>query len=500
MSSSGNELAVAVEINSQNGGLELKKLKAALAAEKTMVYGKSWKLAGRRIKGNASGQGVPGRKMELNPDLRCYGFYASSRDAALNIPEASVKVKLAGGRISGSIFYDQAAFYKNDLALACTGISMFLPFGIGASEGTMEVKQVKLNKRKLGKVDAKIQYKDDDILIKANHFSKIFSNASLFFRGRLKLDSFPDWSGDFSMPEFKIKNPLGPGEVFPALKNIGLTGNTALEGHLEGDLDNCKASGVVSLNGGTLYFADWELSGVKSKCAFADLFKLKSSTRQKLYCKQLKNNSIELFDMHLEFEPHGIDELQIDRLSAKWFGGRLNSLNSFMLHDNNSVPEKVNFLASDITLSPFLEYLGIKGFVTDAVVGGIIPFKVRNSKVYISGASLATKASRVGFLRLDNDLNKYMVSGSGTSKAAESRKQFASAALKRFNYNWIRLNAKTTPEAAEISLSIDGYPEKALPFQYNNQKSMFESVGSEEPGINGDMTIETKFKIPTNID
>ena len=498
--SSKNKFDIVGEIKPGSDDFEIKKFTAALSAEKTMVYGKSWKLASSRLKSNASGAGKLDSKFKFEPEMRCYGFYASSHDAAFNAPEASVKTQLNNGKFTGSLFYDKGAFYKNNLKLACTGISMFLPFGVGASEGTMEVKQVKLDKRKLGQIDAKLQYKSEseEIAVRASHFSKVFPNASLFFRGRLKLDSFPDWEGDFTVPEFKLQNPLSAGEMFPVLKNIGLSGKTSLEGSLKGNLKDCSASGTVSLNGGSLYFDAWELSGVKGKCTFTDLLKLKSNARQKLYCRQLRNDSIELYDMFLEFEPHGLEELQIDRLVVKWFGGTLTSLSSFILKNNNSVPEKVNFLASGITLSPFLEYLGVKGFVTDAVVGGVMPFSIKSSKVYIPGAALATKASDMGFLRLEGNLDNYAYKGDLKSKAAVNQRDFAVAALRRFNYNWIHLNARTDKKKAEVALSIDGYPSKALPFRYDEQKKMFIPVSSEEPGINGDMTIETNFKIPVD--
>jgi hypothetical protein len=479
----------------------MKKITAALSAEKTMVYGKSWKLASRRLKGNASGSGNLGGKLEINPEMRCYGFYASSHDAAFNVPEASVKTSFRDGALTGSLFCDKGAFYKNNLKLACTGVSMFLPFGVDAQEGAMEIKQVRLNKRKLGNIDAKLLYRsrEKEIAVRASHFSEIFPNAGLFFRGRLKLDSFPDWEGDFSVPEFQVKNPLSAGEMFPALKNIGLVGRTSLEGSLKGNLKDCGSSGTVSLNGGTLYFDDWELSGVKGKCVFTDLLGLKSSARQKLYCRQLKNDSIELYDMFLEFEPHGPEKLQIDRLTAKWFGGTLTSLGSFTLQNNNSIPEKVNFLASGITLSPFLEYLGVKGFVTDAVVGGMIPFSIKGSKVYVSGAALATKASDMGFLRLDGKLDNYAYkNGLEAEAASRNQREFAAAALRRFNYNWIHLNARTNKNKKEVALIIDGYPAKALPFRYDEKKKLFIPVGTEEPGINGDMAIETNFKIPVH--
>ncbi|MDD5727164.1 MAG: YdbH domain-containing protein [Victivallales bacterium] len=489
-------LEAAADINCKTDRVGLNRIRGALAAEKLIAYGKSWKLGSGKLKSNVSGELLDTElNLELKPEIRCYDFYAASHDAALNVPEVSIKAEVENGKATGSLFFNQATFCKNGLALSCAGISIFLPFGTGAAEGRMEAKQLKLNNRELGKVDAKLQYHDGNILIRASHFSQILDNASLFFSGKLKLASFPGWEGDFTVPEFKVKNPLSVSELFPALKNIGVAGKTALEGHLEGDLQNCRASGSVAINNGTLYFADWELSGASGKCAFSDLFGLESNTRQKLYCRQLKNDSIELADVQMEFEPHGLDKLLVDRLAAKWFGGSLTSLNSFTLEKACSVPDKINFLASAITLSPFLEYSGIKGFITDAVVSGIIPFSIRKGKVYISGAALATQASEMGALRLENDLTEY---GGGTveDKAAASQREFAMAALKHFNYNWIRLNVNISEDNTEISLNLDGYPAKTLPFRYDEQKKAFVPAAPDEPGITGDMTIETNFKIP----
>jgi hypothetical protein len=208
----------------------------------------------------------------------------------------------------------------------------------------------------------------------------------------------------------------------------------------------------------------------------------------------MKNDSIKLSNMQLEFQTQGWKKLQIERLSANWFGGRLTSLTPFALVNDNSVPVKVNFLSSKITLSPFLDYLGVKGFATDAFVGGIIPFSVKDNKILISGASLATETSNRGFLCMNDDWSKYIKPG--TDEAQASRKEFTAAALKRFNYNWIRMDVTTIPEMVSVNLNIDGYPDKAIPFKYNAKTKVYERIPSEELGINNDMTIETKFRIP----
>jgi hypothetical protein len=49
---------------------------------------------------------------------------------------------------------------------------------------------------------------------------------------------------------------------------------------------------------------------------------------------------------------------------------------------------------------------------------------------------------------------------------------------------------------ALVDLSIDGCPSEAVPFKYNSEKSVFEPAQPGEPGIEGDMVIETKFTIP----
>lgn len=490
ISSSGNRMDIKAEAGLKDSALYLKKLDAGAGAGNIIAWSRSWKLGSRGLSVKSSSTDP---KVLLKPDLKLNDFYISSHDASLNAPEMLLNAELNDGKISGTISYDKATFKKGNLDLVCRQISMRLPFGAAAEEGKMTINRIELRKENLGKADAVLKVEDDDLLINANHFSEVFSNAGMFFRGKMKLTDFPDWKGDFKIPEFKVKNAGNAGILFPGSKTRFL-GKIAMEGHLEGDFDSCGGSGTVSINDGTLDFNSWRLTGLATTCVFTDLFKMHSAPRQKLFCRGIKNDSIKFANMQLEFQAQGRKKLQVERLSANWFGGSLTSLTPFSLVNDNSVPEKVNFLSSEITLSPFLDYLGVKGFATDAFVGGIIPFSIKDNKVLISGASLATQTSNRGFLCMNDDWTKYITPGMDKSQA--SRKEFTAAVLKRFNYNWIRLDVTTTPELASIELNIDGYPDKAVPFKYNAKTKVYEKISSDELGINNDMTIETKFKIP----
>jgi len=491
--STKNQISAKAEIGFKNSILHIKKINAGANAEKAVAYSKSWKLASRKISANSTGSGTMDSKLTLKPKLRLQDLYISYHDASLSVPKALMTADLAGGKVSGNVSYGNATFYKNNLNLVCKQISMDFPFGADAAEGRLDINKVELRKRNFGKVNVKLKVKDDNLLVKASHFSEIFSNAGMFFSGRMKLNAFPAWEGDFTVPEFKVKNADNARIMFPGL-GLGFVGKTAMEGHLVGDFDKCKGSGVVSIKGGNLSFDSWKLNDVTTTCTFTDLFNAKSAARQKLYCRQMENDSIKFSNVKLEFQSHGMKKLQVERLGTEWFGGRLTSLTPFRLENNNSIPGRVNFLSSEITLSPFLDYLGIKGFATDAFVGGIIPFSVKDNKVLISGASLATSTSRRGLLCMNDDWSKYIEAGADKSQA--SRKRFTAAALKRFNYNWIRLNVTTTPEMSSIDLSIDGYPAKAVPFKYNAKEALFVPVSDDDLGLNNDMTIETKFRIP----
>jgi Dicarboxylate transport len=490
-----NQINAKAEIGVKKSVLYIKKLTAEANAEKTVAYSKSWKLGSQKISVNSTSYGTTDSKLTLKPNLKLYDFYISSRDASLSVPEALIAADFTGTKVSGKLSYDKATFQKNNLDLICRQISVNLPFGDAAAEGEMAINRIELRKQNLGKLSAKLKIEDDDLIIKASHFSEIFSNANMFFSGKMKLSDFPAWKGDFKVPEFKAKNISGASVFFPR-NGVEFLGKVALEGHLEGGLSKCKGSGIISIKDGDLNFDSWKLSGLTTTCTFTDLFNVKSIPRQKLRCRQLRNDSLKFTNMHLEFQSHGMKKLQIERLSADWFGGNLTSLTPFAIENYNSIPEKVNFLSSKITLSPLLDYLGIKGFATDAFVGGIIPFSVKNNKVFILGASLATKTSNRGFLCMNDDWSKYIASG--TDKAQISEKKFTAAVLKRFNYNWIRLNISTSSEMSSVDLSIDGYPDKAVPFIYNAKKSLYEEIADEELGINNEMTIETKFRIPKN--
>ena len=471
----------------------LKKLNTGIKAGKTVVYTKSWKLASRELTLKSAGGGIADSKLILSPELQLNDFYASSRKLSLKTAKASITANFADRKISGAVSCSNAAFHKYNSDLSCEKISLNLPFGSDAAEGEMTIGKVNLRDQNLGKVDVKLNIKDDDLLLKGSHFSDIFPNGNLFFSGRVKLSPSLEWNGDFSVPEFRIKNALAASLLFPGMK-IGFVGTTTAEGRLKGDIDTCESSAVISIKDGDLYLGAWELSGLTTTCKLTDFLKAESAAQQKLSCRQIKNSSFKISNAQLEFELRNIKKLKVERMSAVWFGGRLTSLKPFVITDNILEPGKIDFLAANIVLSPFLDYLGIKGLTTDALVGGIIPFEIKTDKVFISDAALATDAGKNGFLRLDGGWPGNI--NSGDSQAEQNRRKFTESVLKRFNYNWIHLNITTTPKVSAIKLNIDGYPAQAVPFKYNAEKSLFEPTPPEEPGINGDMTIETKFIIP----
>ena len=486
--SSKTRINAKAEVGVKKSELYLKNLNTTLNAEKTIAFNKSWKLGSQKISANSSSAS----ELILNPKFKLHAFYISSKGASLTVPEVTIDTKLGSGKLSGILSCDKATFQKNNLDLICRNISMRLPFGADAAEGEVSVKKIELRKQNLGKVNAKLKIEDDNLLVKASHFSEIFSNASMFFSGKMKLSDFPAWEGDFKIPEFKVMKAANVSILFPEM-GVEYLGKTALEGHLDGNFDKCKGTGIITVKGGTLSFASWKLSDVSTTCTFTDLFNAESAPRQKLFCRQAKNDSLKLSNMQLEFQSNGVKKLQVERLSADWFGGKLTSLTPFAIENNNSVPAKVNFLSSKITLSPFLDYLGVKGFATDAFIGGIIPFSVKDNKLLISGASLATKTSKQGFLCMNGDWSKYIAAD--PDKAQVNKKKFIAAVLKRFNYNWIRLNVTTTPELSSIDLNIDGYPDKAVPFTYDVKTAQYLAIPDHELGINNEMTIKTKFRI-----
>ncbi|MDD5697593.1 MAG: YdbH domain-containing protein [Victivallaceae bacterium] len=491
--SAKNVVTAGTAISWKNSAGHCRNLKVKFKNENTVAYGKSWKLAAREISLHAGGGGSLNASLGLKPELHVKDFYAASHDASFNVPEVSVTAKLADRKISGEITYADAAFRKNSLKLVCAPIRMKLPFGTEAAEGALTVDKVKLHRQNLGKVEAKLKVRNEELLIRASHFSDIFPNASVFFRGKAKLSALPDWEGDFIIPEFKAKNALCANVMFPGL-GAGFVGKAAVEGHLQGDLNTCNSSGSISLTDGTLYLDCWELNGLTANCTFTDLFGGGSLPHQKLYCRRVKNASLELANLQLEFQSRGFKKIQVEHLSANWFGGRLTSLGPFILTDNVSVPETVNFLASGITLSPFLDYLGIKGFATDASVGGTLPFRLNRDRIFIADAALTTQAGKRGFVRLEDNWDKDVKTAA--DKAELNRRKFMAAVLKQFNYNWIRLQVTTAPQIGKVCLSLDGYPEKATAFRYDSAKALFEPVSPGEPGTDGDMTIETEFKIP----
>ena len=76
---------------------------------------------------------------------------------------------------------------------------------------------------------------------------------------------------------------------------------------------------------------------------------------------------------------------------------------------------------------------------------------------------------------------------------------FAGAALRDFNYNWVKLSLVSEGEDVMLRMNLDGRPAKPLPFHYDQKSGTFERLKiSSEKGIDQPIVLDVNFRIPFN--
>lgn len=405
----------------------------------------------------------------------------------------------AGGLflLSGSgITIDNAA-----QKLAMREIAFTLPLPpTETNPGTLTAGSIQLDRSKIGSVSSTIQLRGRDFLLAGTCRSPLAPKAQLNFRGTFepKSGATPEMLFEFNLPTYTPDKPLRLGDYVPSLGDAAANASLSLGGAVR--LENGKlTTGLqVMLRNGFFRMpdSDLELSGLSLDLRFDDLFKLTTPPAQRLKIAKIRAGKINITDLEVHFEIESTSQVTIENAGFHWCGGEL-YMRPLRLRTNQQV-WNTTFYCENINLATMLLELGIApaGTVGDGTVFGKLPVRFdRKRGFFFDRSYLYSRPGTESHIAV-SDPDKLLAGGGAVLK--QTQLEFASEALRDFNYNWVKFHLQTEADQLVISLQFDGQPVGPLPFGYDEESGELRRDPTVKAHFQG-IQLNINTRVPLNL-
>ena len=405
----------------------------------------------------------------------------------------------AGGLflLSGSgITIDNAA-----QKLAMREIAFTLPLPpTETNPGTLTAGSIQLDRSKIGSVSSTIQLRGRDFLLAGTCRSPLAPKAQLNFRGTFepKNGTTPEMLFEFNLPTYTPDKPLRLGDYVPSLGDAAANASLSLGGAVR--LENGKlTTGLqVMLRNGSFRMpdSDLELSGLSLDLRFDDLFKLTTPPAQELKIAKIRAGKINITDLEVHFEIESTSQVTIENAGFHWCGGEL-YMRPLRLRTNQQV-WNTTFYCENINLATMLLELGIApaGTVGDGTVFGKLPVRFdRKRGFFFDRSYLYSRPGTESHIAV-SDPDKLLAGGGAVLK--QTQLEFASEALRDFNYNWVKFHLQTEADQLVISLQFDGQPVGPLPFGYDEESGELRRDPTVKAHFQG-IQLNINTRVPLNL-
>lgn len=405
----------------------------------------------------------------------------------------------AGGLflLSGSgITIDNAA-----QKLAMREIAFTLPLPpTETNPGTLTAGSIQLDRSKIGSVSSTIQLRGRDFLLAGTCRSPLAPKAQLNFRGTFepKSGATPEMLFEFNLPTYTPDKPLRLGDYVPSLGDAAANASLSLGGAVR--LENGKlTTGLqVMLRNGFFRMpdSDLELSGLSLDLRFDDLFKLTTPPAQRLKIAKIRAGKINITDLEVHFEIESTSQVTIENAGFHWCGGEL-YMRPLRLRTNQQV-WNTTFYCENINLATMLLELGIApaGTVGDGTVFGKLPVRFdRKRGFFFDRSYLYSRPGTESHIAV-SEPDKLLAGGGAVLK--QTQLEFASEALRDFNYNWVKFHLQTEADQLVISLQFDGQPVAPLPFGYDEESGELRRDPTVKAHFQG-IQLNINTRVPLNL-
>ena len=417
-------------------------------------------------------------------------------------------------RLAGFIFSIQgtAGAESADVVLNCgtrgtglgnTGLAsgpmrLTLPLTWPASKankpGRISLSNLRLDKRKLGDVTARVRQTGTDLEYGGTLLTDLLPGLKVPFSGKSSMIR-NESDVKFKIDGYALPETFDPATIAPGLKGVKLAGTIKADGGITVNERGVDSRAGVFLTGGSLAMNEGNttISGINLAFYTPDLFTLRSAPAQSLTFDSIKAGDIALTDGKVVYQLESMGSILVEQAEFKWCGGHVSS-RAFRI-----VPESkeyaVTLFCSELKLSEILGQLGLAKAQGEAALSGELPVTWKNGKISFNGGFLHSTPGEGGVIRVEAMQDLVDAIPEGTPERGQL--ELAREAVRDFEYKWVRIKADTVGEDLLVRLSVDGKPASTLPFIYKREFGGFVRVTGDVKGSNFQgLRLDVNFSVP----
>jgi len=327
-----------------------------------------------------------------------------------------------------------------------------------------------------------------------NLLSGLLPDLRMTFSGQASMEK-RSASLKFAINNYILPDDFDPSGLIPSINDVKLSGTFAAEGGLEISQDGMESRLGLFLTDGRLTFdkSGTTISGIRLFLESPDLIDFRSAPAQMFAFDTLASGGIMIENglVTFQIEPHGV--VLVERMGFDWCGGHVAS-RAFRVvpgHDEYDV----TLFCSQLRLSDILGQLGLAGARGEAALSGELPATWKNGKISFNNGFLHSTPGEGGTIQVEAMDNLIKSIPKGTPERGQL--ELAQAAIRNYEYKWVRIKADTVGQDLLVRLSLDGKPVGTLPFVYKREFGGFAKVTGDVKGSNFQgLKLDVNFSLP----
>ena len=389
------------------------------------------------------------------------------------------------------------------LALDGTGlrtgrIGLTLPLAWPApgknAPGRLTTANIRYGKHALGSLWAKLRQEGMGIGLDGTLSSELLPGL------RVALDGFASMEKNeahlnFDIGRYALTDAFDPASLVPALKDVTLTGNLTAGGGIAINGRDVDSRLETFLTDGTLDYGEDgpKVRGIRLYFESPDLLDFRSSPAQVFAFESASAGPMTINNGVVAFQVERRGVVLVERARFDWCGGHVES-RSFRVVPGNDEYD-VTLFCSDLRLTDLLQQLSLAKAKGDSALSGELPVTWKNGKISFHHGFLHSTPGQGGTIQVEamQDLLASIPKGS----PQRGQLELARAAIRDFEYKWVRLKADSVGDNLLVRLSVDGKPASTLPFVYRKEFGGFAMVEGDVKGSNFEgIRLDVNFSLP----
>jgi len=361
--------------------------------------------------------------------------------------------------------------------------------------GKLKVSNLHFEKYKLGTITAQMRQQGMGIGLEGALHSQLLPDLAILFSGQASMET-KDANFSFDVPRYVVSDKFDPSILVPALADVKLTGNLSAEGGLTIHDGKIQSNMGVFVTDGSLVMGEegtTRIDGIRLYFESPDLMNFRSAPAQLLGFDSLTAGPISIGKGRVTFqlEPRGV--VLVEHMGFDWVGGHVAS-RAFRIVPGHEVYD-VTLFCSQLSLSSLLKQLGLADAQGKATLSGELPVTWKRGKISFNNGFLHSTPGQGGVIQVQAMQDLVSAIPEGTPQRGQL--ELAQAAIKDFEYKWVRIKADTVGEDLLVRLSLDGKPAGTLPFIYRKEFGGFARVTGDVKGSNFQgLRLDVNFSLP----